>query len=130
MGDRAHILIAERNQHVREFQEYFLEREGMSVEFVEDGESALERARQAQPTLIIAEILIPKIDGLALCRRLRADPATGHIPVIIFSVLAAAARASEAGASAFLRKPLVENVFVSAVRSAMAEPATARMENQ
>lgn len=128
MADRAHVLIAERNQHIREFQEYFLSRQGMSVEFVGDGETALERARRAQPTLIIAEILIPKIDGLALCRRLRADPATSHIPVIIFSILAAAARASEAGASAFLRKPLVEDVFVSVVRDVIAQPSAARME--
>ena len=122
------MLIAERNQHIREFQEYFLSQQGMSVEFVDDGETALERARRAQPTLIIAEILIPKIDGLALCRRLRADPATSHIPVIIFSILAAAARASEAGASAFLRKPLVEDVFVSVVRDVIAQPSAARME--
>ena len=123
------MLIAERNQHIREFQEYFLGQQGMSVEFVDDGEAALERARRAQPTLVIAEILIPKIDGLALCRRLRADPATSHIPVIIFSILAAAARASEAGASAFLRKPLVEDVFVSVVRDVIAQPSAARMEH-
>ena len=123
------MLIAERNQHIREFQEYFLGQQGMSVEFVDDGETALERARRAQPTLVIAEILIPKIDGLALCRRLRADPATSHIPVIIFSILAAAARASEAGASAFLRKPLVEDVFVSVVRDVIAQPSAARMEH-
>lgn len=122
------MLIAERNQHIREFQEYFLSEQGMSVEFVDDGEAALDRARRAQPALIIAEILIPKIDGLALCRRLRADPATSHIPVIIFSILAAAARASEAGASAFLRKPLVEDVFVSVVRDVIAQPSAARME--
>lgn len=122
------MLIAERNQHIREFQEYFLRGQGMSVEFVGDGEAALERARRAQPTLVIAEILIPKIDGLALCRRLRADPATTHIPVIIFSILAAAARASEAGATAFLRKPLVEDVFVSVVRDVIAQPRAARME--
>ena len=122
------MLIAERNQHIREFQEYFLTQQGMSVEFVDDGETALERARRAQPTLIIAEILIPKIDGLALCRRLRSDPTTSHIPVIIFSILAAAARASEAGASAFLRKPLVEDVFVSVVRDVIAQPSAAHME--
>ena len=130
MSECALILIAERDQRVREFEQYFLEKQGLTVEFADDGEAALELARLHQPSVVVAEILIPKIDGLALCRQLRADPITSHIPVIIFSLLAAAARASEAGAIAFLRKPLVESVFVSAVRAAMAQPLTAQQESR
>ena len=128
MCDSPLVLIAERDQRVREFQKYFLEKSGLRSEFVEDGEAALACARSLQPAAVVAEILIPKIDGLALCRRLRADPATHHIPVIIFSMLAASARASEAGATAFLRKPLVESDFVSAVRSAIAADSVMRLE--
>ena len=130
MVDSALILIAERDLRVREFQQYFLERTGLSVEFADDGAAALEKAELRQPALVVAEILLPKIDGLALCRQLHANPLTSHIPVIIFSLLAAAARASEAGAVAFLRKPLVESVFVGAVRAAMAQPTTAQLESQ
>ena len=68
------ILIAERDQNVRELQQFFLERAGFAVEFADDGEAALERARSAPPALVVTEILIPKLDGLALCRRLREDP--------------------------------------------------------
>ncbi len=114
------ILIAERDQRVRELQEHFLGKAGFVVEFVDDGQAAFERARLTAPSLIVTEILIPKLDGLALCRRLREDPITRDIPVIVFSILAAAARAGEAGASAYLRKPLVESAFVAAVQRLVA----------
>ena len=61
------ILIAERDQTVRELQKYFLEKAGYSVTFVDDGQSALERAL-TRPALIVTEIMIPKLDGLTLCR--------------------------------------------------------------
>jgi CheY-like chemotaxis protein len=124
------VLIAERDQHVRDLQQHFLTRAGFRVEFADDGQSALERARSAKPALVIAEILIPKLDGLTLCRRLRDDLQTRHIPVLIFSILAAAARAKEAGAHAFLRKPIVEAVFIAAVESALAARSPARQEQQ
>lgn len=120
--ERAHhqlVLIAERDQNVRSLQVFFLSKAGFSVEFVDDGEAAFERARAVSPAAVITEILIPKLDGLALCRRLKADPLTARIPVIVFSMLAAEARAIEAGASAFLRKPLTEVTFVGAVNSAI-----------
>jgi CheY-like chemotaxis protein len=122
------ILIAERNESVRGLQSHFLEAAGFVVEFADDGEAALERARVIRPALVVTEILIPKLDGLALCRRLQEDPLTQEIPVIVFSILAAAARASEAGARAFLRKPLVESVFVAVVQELTAAPTGAKGE--
>jgi CheY-like chemotaxis protein len=128
--DRHVILIAERDKNVREMQRFFLEKAGFSVEFADDGETALQRARTAAPALVVTEILIPKIDGLALCRRLREDPGTAGVPVIVFSILSAAARAAEAGASAFLRKPLVETVFVAAVMNLVAPQPPEVLEEQ
>ena len=128
--DQRVILIAERDQNVRELQEYFLGNAGLAVEFADDGQAALDCARLIRPALVVTEILIPRIDGLALCRRLREDPATRDIPVIVFSILSAAARAGEAGAAAFLRKPLVESVFVAAVMDFVASQPSAVMEEQ
>lgn len=124
------ILIAERDQTVRELQEYFLGKAGFTVEFADDGEAALQCAREIRPAVVVTEILIPRIDGLALCRRLGEDPATRDIPVIVFSILAAATRAAEAGAKAFLRKPLVESIFVTAVQEQIAAQPTDAMEEQ
>lgn len=124
------ILIAERDQSVRRLQGLFLERAGFTVEFADDGHEALERAVQTVPALVITEILIPKLDGLALCRRLREEPRTRGLPIIVFSILAAGQRASEAGATAFLRKPLVDSIFVAAVQELTAAQPTGAREKQ
>jgi len=124
------ILIAERDQSVRKLQRFFLERAGFAVEFSDDGQVALERALLARPALVVTEILIPRLDGLALCRRLREDPRTHDVPVIVFSILAAAQRAEEAGATVFLRKPLVDSIFVAAVRKLVAAQPTTAVEEQ
>jgi CheY-like chemotaxis protein len=114
------ILIAERDQSVRALERHFLERAGFQVEFVDHGLELLEHVQVARPAVIVTEILIPKLDGLTVCRRLRDDPQTRDIPVIVFSILSAAPRAAEAGAFAFLRKPLVESVFLGIIQEAIA----------
>lgn len=122
------VLIAERDQQVRALQRVFLERAGLAVEFSDDGLAALERALHADPAVVVTEILLPRLDGLTLCRRLRDDPATLGVPVVVFSILAAGGRAAEAGARAFLRKPLVESTFVATVLGAMRTQSPATTE--
>lgn len=124
------VLIAERDQQVRKLQEHFLGEAGFVVEFVDDGEAALQQALRSRPAVIVTEILIPKLDGLALCRRLGDDPRTRGIPVLIFSILAAEGRAGEAGAAAFLRKPLVGSSFVEAVQQLIETRTTPVEEDQ
>ena len=119
-GPRALILCVERDPHVRELEAYFLHNAGFVVHFVDDGESALEVARMLAPAIIITEILVPKLDGLALCRRLRATPETKDIPVLVFSLLAAERRALDAGADSFLKKPLAEHRLVEVARELLA----------
>lgn len=129
-ADSRPVLIAERDPQVRELQRFFLERAAFSVSFADDGPTALERARVILPAVVVTEILLPGLDGLTLCRRLRDDPLTSGIPVVVFSMLSAAARAAEAGARAFLRKPLVETTFIAAVHEAIATQPTDIMEQQ
>lgn len=124
------ILIAERDQNVRELQRHFLKKAGLDVEFADDGEAVLELARLIRPAAIVTEILVPKIDGLTLCRRLGENPVTRDIPVVVFSILAAERRAEEAGATAFLRKPLVESTFVATIQNAIAAQPTGSREQQ
>jgi two-component system response regulator MprA len=113
---RALILVVERDPNVRDLEAYFLEEAGYTVDFADDGLVALQRASADHPSIIITEILVPKLDGLALCRKLKADPATKDIAVLIFSFLMAESRAREAGADAYLRKPLVERRLVETVQ--------------
>lgn len=121
MTRRAIILVVERDPHVRELESYFLQEAGYGVEFADDGLAALELARAVHPRIMITEILVPKLDGLALCRKLKEDPRTRDITVLIFSLLLASDRAREAGADAFLRKPLAERHLVDTVRALLAE---------
>lgn len=124
------ILIVERDENVRQLQRYFLEQAGFAVSFSDDGLAALDVVRSMHPVLVITEILIPKLDGLTLCRHLRADAGTSGIPVVVFSILAAAARAADAGAAAYLRKPFIEATFLATIRGALVPPLPAPMEHQ
>ncbi len=110
------ILVVDRDPHIRELEAHFLQQAGFAVDFATDGVMALERARARRPAVIITEILVPKLDGLALCKQLKGDPATSGVAVLIFSILAAAQRAKEAGADAFLTKPLAEHRLVETVQ--------------
>jgi CheY-like chemotaxis protein len=125
-GGRALILVVERDPHVRELEAFFLEEAGYAVEFTADGEAALQRAHDLRPDMVITEVLVPKLDGLALCRRLKASSELGEIQVLVFSILAASARAKEAGADAFLLKPLAERRLVETVRELLARSGDGR----
>jgi CheY-like chemotaxis protein len=123
MTERALILVVERDPNIRELEQYFLEEAGYTVEFADDGLAALERARSLHPLILITEILVPRLDGLMLCRRLKGDPETSGIAVLIFSILLAEGRAREAGADGFLRKPLGDKRLVETVRQLLAARA-------
>jgi two-component system response regulator MprA len=123
---KAIILVVDRVPHVGELEAHFLNQAGYSVWFAQDRDGAFEQARELLPEIIITEILVPMMDGLTLCRRLKADPRTRDIAVLVFSILAAGARAKEAGADAFLLKPLAEHTLVNTVRQLL-EARTARM---
>jgi len=112
---RALILVVERNPVVQRLERFFLEQAGYSVEFASDGLSALARAQELSPKIVVTEILVPRMDGLSLCRALKADPRTESTIVLVFSHLHAEDRAMEAGADAFLVKPIEEESLIDIV---------------
>ena len=112
---RALILVVERNPIVQRLEKYFLEQAGYTVEFAADGEAALAQARELRPGILVTEILVPKLDGLSLCHALKSDEKTRDIRVLVFSHLHAEDRAREAGADAFLVKPLDEERLIDTV---------------
>jgi CheY-like chemotaxis protein len=116
LSQRALILVVERNPAVQRLERYFLEQAGYSVEFATDGEAALRRAQELRPRIVVTEILVPNLDGLGLCRKLKSDPATKSVVVLIFSHLNAEDRAREAGADAFMLKPLNEELLLDTVK--------------
>jgi CheY-like chemotaxis protein len=110
------ILVVERDPYIQALESRLLESWGYHPVFAPDGTSAIELARSLLPKLLISEILVPKLDGLQVCRQLKADAATQQIRILIFSELLAERRAREAGADAFLRKPLDQLVFLRTVQ--------------
>ena len=128
MTARPLMLIAERDANIRELQSLFLNRGGYAVEFADDGQMALDHARRMKPALLVTEILIPGVDGLTLCRRVRDDVTLRDLPVLVFSILSAGTRAREAGATSFLRKPVLESTFLREVASAIATRSLSMME--
>jgi two-component system response regulator MprA len=113
---KALILVVERDPHIRDLESYFLNEAGFAVEFTTDGKTALAAAHTLRPDIIITEVLVPKLDGLALCRTVKSDPELRSTVVLVFSILAVQSRAREAGADAFLLKPLAEKRLVDTVR--------------
>jgi two-component system OmpR family response regulator len=110
------ILVVDKDRHVRELVAHFLQKGGFLLTFAVDGLAALEQTRLLQPAVVITELLLPKMDGLALCRQIKQDTSLQKIAVVIFSILAAGGRAKESGADAFLSKPVLEDRLTDTVR--------------
>lgn len=119
--EQALILVVERNPVVQRLERFFLEQAGYSVEFARDGLAAYKRACELKPGIVVTEILVPELDGLSLCRKLKSDPTTAKILVLIFSHLHAEDRALEVGADAFLVKPLNEELLIDTVKNLIAQ---------
>ncbi len=105
---------------MQRLERFFLEQAGFGVEFTEDGLAALARAQELKPRIVVTEILVPKLDGLSLCRNLKSSAETQDILVMIFSHLQAEDRAREAGADAFLSKPLDEKLLIDTLEKLLA----------
>jgi DNA-binding response OmpR family regulator len=114
------LLVVERDPTVRRLERFFLEDAGFRVELAEDGLDGLNRARALRPAIVITEILLPRVDGLSVCRALKAEPSTSGMSVLVISVLAAEERALEAGADAFLHKPIDDGLLIETVRRLLA----------
>ncbi|PZQ47423.1 MAG: PleD family two-component system response regulator [Micavibrio aeruginosavorus] len=85
-----------------------------------NGMEALEKVASQSPDIVLLDVMMPGIDGFEVCRRIKADPATAHIPVVIVTALTDSSdriKGLEAGADDFLSKPLNDTALMSRVRS-------------
>ncbi|MFT7839867.1 ATP-binding protein [Saccharothrix sp. BKS2] len=121
-GDRPRLLVAEDNADLRDYLRDLLAGH-FAVELSGDGEDALDRVRRRPPDLVLADVMMPRLDGFGLLRELRADPATRHLPVVLLSARAgeeAAAEGLAAGADDYLVKPFSSVDLVARLRSNLA----------
>jgi len=79
------ILVADDSPNIREILKLSLETDGFTVVLAEDGEQALARVAQEKPDLVIMDIMMPKVNGFQVCRRLKSNPATHDVPVIMLT---------------------------------------------
>ena len=113
------VLVAEDNADLRAYLRALLAPEHL-VTLAADGHQALRLARERRPDLILADVMMPGLDGFALLRALRADPATARTPVVLLSARAgqeAAAEGLAAGADDYLAKPFSSADLLARVRS-------------
>jgi len=102
------VLAADDDEDILELVAFRLERSGYTVLRATDGEEALRLALEAKPDLAVLDVMMPKLDGYELTRRLRADDATSRMPIILLTARAQDADVQagfDAGADDYLRKP-------------------------
>jgi len=102
------ILVVDDEQNIIKVLQARLEAEGYEVVTASDGEEALQKVGTEKPNLIILDIMMPKIDGFEVCRRLKRDETFQHIPVVMLTALGQAANIKEGmekGADAYIAKP-------------------------
>ncbi len=133
MERRSTVLLVDDEESVQKLLTYPLEREGYTVVQARDGEEALERYRETPVDLVILDLMLPRLDGLAVCRRLREERSA--VPIIMLT-----ARGDEGdkvlglelGADDYITKPFSIREFMSRVRAllrrAQLSPAGARPE--
>jgi DNA-binding response OmpR family regulator len=80
---RERILVIEDETDILDLLRYNLKKDGYDVDAASDGERGLELARSKAFDLVLLDLMLPGIDGLEVCRRLRSDPRTEHVPVIM-----------------------------------------------
>ncbi len=116
------ILVVEDDLINQELMRDVLEAEGHTVEAVADGESALRRIGEAPPDVILLDVMMPGMDGFTVCRRLKADPATAAVPVLMITSLREREdrlKGIAAGANDFLTKPADMEDIILRVRNAV-----------
>jgi diguanylate cyclase (GGDEF)-like protein len=119
------VLVVDDERNILDIIKFNLEVEGYEVITSRDGEEALRLIQELRPDLILCDIMMPELDGLEVCRRLKADSRTNQIPVVMLSARTQAqdkVASIEAGADDFITKPfdfsdLVARITINLIRT-------------
>jgi two-component system alkaline phosphatase synthesis response regulator PhoP len=114
------LLVVEDEESILELLDYNLSKEGYDVSGVTSGEAALEAARTKSPGLILLDLMLPGVDGFDVCRILKSDPKTKHIPIVMLTAKGEEAdivAGLELGADDYVTKPFSPKVLVARIRA-------------
>jgi DNA-binding response OmpR family regulator len=110
------ILVVDDDIDILSVMEILLSMKGFDVEVTSKGENTIAKIESFKPDLILLDVLISGYDGRAICKQLKSDKSTSHIPVIMFSAHpGAAATIAEYGADDFIAKPFDVNNLMQKV---------------
>jgi two-component system phosphate regulon response regulator PhoB len=119
---KEHILVIEDEEDILAVIHYNLAREGYRVTSRTTGEEGLQAAREASPDLVVLDLMLPGIDGMEVCRRLRKDPATARIPVVMLTAKGEEADivgGLEMGADDYVTKPFSQKVLSARIKTVL-----------
>lgn len=122
MRDR--ILIVDDNQSMRDSLRTLLEKEGYFVLEAEDGASGLQQIRQENPDLVLLDLVMPRLDGIKVCKAVKSDPNLRKIPIVMTTSRGAKGdiiQGLESGADDYVVKPFDENELLARVRTSLKE---------
>ncbi len=132
MMAKASILVVDDEEDLLELVRYNLSKEGYSVTCVGSGELALREARARLPDLVILDLMLPSVDGLDVCRQLKRDSQTSHIPVVMLTAKTEESdvvTGLELGADDYLTKPFSPRVLLARIKAVLRRPAKGEAES-
>ncbi|NLE09828.1 MAG: response regulator transcription factor [Dehalococcoidales bacterium] len=115
----AKILVIEDDSSVADFIKRGLEQNGFDVQVAETGASGLKAALEANPDLVILDLMLPDIDGIDICRQLRDECDTGILILTARALIGERVRGLEAGADDYLPKPFAFEELVARIRAVL-----------
>jgi two-component system alkaline phosphatase synthesis response regulator PhoP len=116
------ILVVEDEEDIRELLKYNLEKEGYQVFGAATGEEGLRAVRDRRPDLLLLDLMLPGIDGLEVCRRIRGEAQNQHLPIIMLTAKGEEAdivTGLELGADDYITKPFSPRVLLARLRAAL-----------
>ncbi|MCM2258028.1 MAG: response regulator [Vicinamibacteria bacterium] len=120
LGAGGRVLVVDDQETNRELVEEILTAAGYEVELAVDGQDALDRIEAVLPECIVLDVMMPRLDGFEVCRRLRSAPRTRFIPIVMLTALSETrdkVRGLESGADDFLNKPVRREELLARVQS-------------
>ncbi|PLX73815.1 MAG: two-component system response regulator [Desulfuromonas sp.] len=113
------ILIVEDEESLLKLESILLTSKGYDVSGVADGQAALDAMQTIKPDLVLLDIMLPEIDGFEVCRRIKEDEATRHIPVIMLTAKKSRedmARGEQVGADWYITKPFKSAMVIETIQ--------------
>ena len=121
--EKNRILIVEDEESLLKLESILLSSKGYNVTGVMDGKSALEEVTLNKPDLVILDIMLPEMDGFEVCRRIKENPDTRHVPVVMLTAKKNSqdvAHGQQVGCDAYITKPFKSSKVLDTIQELLA----------